>query len=57
MSSQNFLFYKIQSNNLNLDYPNILTNPTDFCFPKLYFSLLIRTKTNGIKTQPLIDVT
>ena len=36
--------YKIQSSNLNLNYPNILTNQIDFCFPKLYFSPLIRTK-------------
>ena len=57
MSNQNFLFYKIQSNNLNLDYPNILTNQTDFCFPKLCFSSLIRTKTDNINKQSLIDVT
>ena len=57
MSSQNFLIYEIQPNNLNLDYPNILTNQTDFCFPKLYFSSLIRNKTESINKQPLIDVT
>ena len=37
----NFAFYKIQSNNLNLDYPNILAKQTGFCCPKLYFSSLI----------------
>ena len=57
ISSRNFLFYKIPSNNLNFHYPNILTNQTDFCFLKLYFSLLNRTKTDSIKKQPLIDVT
>ena len=57
MSSQNFLFYKIESNNLNLDYPNILTNQTDYSFPKLYFSSLIRTETDSINKQSPIDVT
>ena len=56
MSSQKFLFCKIQSNNLNLDYPNILTNQLDFCFPKLYFSSLIRTKAECINKHPLINV-
>ena len=56
MSSQYFLFYKIQSNNLNLNYLNILTNQTDFCFPKLYFSSLIRTKADRINKQLLINL-
>ena len=51
-----FFLYKIQFNNLNLDYPNILTNQIDFCFPKLYFGSLIRTKTECINKQPFIDV-
>ena len=37
----NFSFYTMESNNLNLHYPNILTNQIDFCLPKLYFSSLI----------------
>ena len=31
-----FSFYEIQSSNLNLNYPNILTNQIDFCFPQLH---------------------
>ena len=38
---QHLSFYKIQSNNLNLNYANILTNQSDFCLTKLYFSPLI----------------
>ena len=56
MSSQKNLFYKIRSNNLNLDYPDILTDQIDFCFLKVYFSSLIRTKIECIDKQPLINV-
>ena len=56
MSKQNFLFYKIQSSNLNLDFSNILTNQIDFCFPKLYFSPFIRTKIERINKQLLFNV-
>ena len=55
MSNPHFSFYKTQSKNLNLDYPNILTNPNDFCFPKLYFSPLIQTEIECISKQLLID--
>ena len=55
MSDPHFSFYKIQSNNLNLDYPNILNNQIDFRFPKLYFSPLIRSKIEGINKQLLVD--
>ena len=56
MSNPNFSFYKLQSNNLNLDYTNILTSQIDFCFPKLRFSPLIRTKIECINKQLLVDV-
>ena len=48
--------YKIHSNNLIFDYPNILINQNDFSFPKLYFSPLIRTKIECINKQRLVDV-
>ena len=51
MSNPNFLFYKLQSSNLNLDY----TSQIDFCFPKLCFSPLIRTKIECINKQLLVD--
>ena len=56
MSNPHFSFYKIQSNNLNHGYPNILTNQINFCFSKLYFSPLIRTKIEYINKQLVIDV-
>ena len=56
MSNPQFSFCKTQSNNLNLDYPNILTNPINFCFPKLYFSPLIQAKIECISKQLLVDV-
>ena len=40
---------------MNLDYPNILTNHIDFCFLKLYFSVLTRKKIESINKQ-LVDV-
>ena len=46
----------MQSNNLNLDYANILTNQIDFCFPKLYFNPLIWTKIGCINKLLLLDV-
>ena len=56
MTNTHFSFYKKHSNNLNLNYPNILTNQTDFCFPKLYLSALIRTKIECMNKQLLNDV-
>ena len=56
MSNQHFSFSKIQANNLNLDYSNVLTNQIDFCFPKLYFSPLIRTKIECINKQLLVYI-
>ena len=56
MSNQNFSFYKIKSNNSNLDYPNILTKRIDYFFPKLYFSPLIWTKIECINKQLLVNV-
>ena len=53
---QHLSFYKIQSNNLNLNYANNLTNQTDFCLTKLYFSPLIQTKIEWINKQLLVDV-
>ena len=55
MSNPHFS-YKIQSNNWNLDYPNILTNQIDFRFPKLHFRPLIRSKIEYINKQLLVDV-
>ena len=52
----NILLYKIQSNNLIFDYPNILINQIDFSFRKLYLSPLIRTKIECINKQRLVDV-
>ena len=52
----NFFLNKIQSNNLNLDYPDILTDQIDFCFLKVYFSSLIRTKIECINKQSLINI-
>ena len=49
------IFYKIRFNNY-FNYPNILTNQTDFCFPKLYFSLSVPTKIVCINKQLLVDV-
>ena len=48
--------YEIQSNNLNLNYPNLLIYQIDFCFSKLYFSSLIQTKIECINKQLLFDV-
>ena len=56
MSNQIFLFNKIASDNLNLDYRNILTYEIDFCFPKLYFGPLIQTKGESINKQLLVNV-
>ena len=56
MSDSHFLFNKIQFNNLNLDYPNILTKKTDFYFPKLYSSPLIGAKIECINKQLLVDI-
>ena len=56
MINPHFSFYKIQFNNLNVDYPNILTSQTYFRFPKLYFSTLIQTKIEYFNKQLLIDV-
>ena len=56
MSNAHFSFYKIQSSNWNLDYPNMLTNQIDFRFPKLYFSPLIRNKIECINKQLLVYV-
>ena len=44
ISNKHFSLYIIQSNNLILDYLNILSNQIDFCFPKLHVSPQIRTK-------------
>ena len=56
MGREHFSFYKIESNNLNLHYPNILTNQIVLCFPKLYFSPLVQTKIECINKQLLVDV-
>ena len=41
---------------MNLDYPNKLNNQIDLCFPKLNFSLSIRTKIGCIDKELLVDV-
>ena len=56
MNNQHFPFYKKQSHNLSLNYPNILTNQINSCFSKLCFSPLIRTKIECINKQLLVDV-
>ena len=56
MGREHFSFYKIESNNLNLHYLNILTNQIVLCFPKLYFSPLVQTKIECINKQLLVDV-
>ena len=56
MNNPKLWFYRMQSNNLNLDYLNVLTNQIDFCFSKLYLSTLIRTKIECITKQLLVDI-
>ena len=41
---------------MNLDYPNKLNNQIDLYFPKLNFSLSIRTKIECIDKELLVDV-
>ena len=56
MSKQHFSFYKIESNNLNLDYLIKLSNEIDLCFLKLYFSPSIRAKIECIEKELLVDL-
>ena len=56
MSNPYFSFCKKQSNNLNLNYLNNLTNQIDCCFTKLCFSPLIQTQIECINKQLLVDV-
>ena len=56
MNNQKFSFYKLQSNNSNLDYWNIFTNQIDFCFSKLSSGQLIRTNVECVNKQVLIEI-
>lgn len=51
-----FSLCKMPRNNFNSDYSTALSIQFHFYFPKLYFSLLIKTQIDGIIKQQLVLV-